>query len=166
MSKARSHPGYVFSRPDTFTIHKDTSWQDYSGTKDLRVVRHRVRRFLAPAYDSGQFLSETTATGGYRMSKKPVCREWNAHGGRKGRCSGGGGMAASGWTSSCPGSLDFHGWLILVFTDDTVGRGTGDYGVCTQWSRDRNWFFFTGNRIVEGFYSMELDELRKALGTP
>lgn len=166
LSKARSFPGYIFAKPDTSTIRKDTSWQGYAGTKDLRVVRHRVRSFLANPSDSGDVVLDTSATGAYHMTKDAVCTETKARGKRGGRCTEGGAMASGGWRSSCPGSLDFGNRRILVFTADSLRKGIHDPGPCDRWSRDRNWFFLEGGLIVDGAYSMGIEDLRKALKAP
>lgn len=165
-SKARSFPGYVFAQPDTFTIHKDTSWQGYAGTKDLRVVRHRIRRFLAEPSDSGDVVLDTSETGAYRMTKDTVCIETKVKGRRGNRCTERRAVVSAGWNSSCPGSLEFGNRTILVFTSDSVRKGTLDLGPCTRWSRDRNWFFLEGGRIVDGTFSMGIEDLRKAIPAP
>lgn len=166
LNKARSFPGYVFAKPDTSTIHKDTSWQGYSGTKELRVVRHRVRSFPANPSDSGDVVLDTNATGAYHMTKDAVCIETEVRGRRGGRCTEAGAMVSAGWSSACPGSLEFGNRMVLVFTADSIRKGTRDPGPCARWSRDRNWFFLEGDRIVDGAFSMGIEDLRKALKAP
>jgi len=161
-SKARNHPGYLFAKPDTFTIHKDTSWKDYTGTKELRVVRHRVKRFMAETSDTGILLLDTTDTRNLTMRKKSVCTDSRVRGKTRTKCSGGSAYSI-GSNSSCPGPVNFRDRTILVFTADASRKGTREYGFCGQWSRDRNWFFLEGDSIADRSFSMGLDELRRAL---
>jgi hypothetical protein len=165
LSKARSHPGYLFSKPDTFTIHKDTSWQDYTGTKELRVVRHRAKKFMTENSDSGSVIHDTTDTRNLSMHRKSICKEYRVKGKTNIKCSGGDGYGI-GSSSSCPGPVNFRDRTILVFTADSTRRGTREYGFCSQWSRDRNWFFIEGDSIADRSYSMGLSDLREALKAP